>query len=104
MKNNGNNNNASNALSILDGRQPPSTDDLDLRAAFGDALEIAEVIHRLREEAGLTQRELAERAGTTASVICRLEDADYWGHSMALLRRVADAVGKRVEVRVVPAA
>ena len=26
---------------------------------------------------------------TTASVICRLEDADYEGHSMAMLRRVS---------------
>jgi hypothetical protein len=36
-------------------------------------------------------------------VICRLEDADYDGHSLAMLRRVAAAVGKRVEVRFVPA-
>jgi hypothetical protein len=42
--------------------------------------------------------------GTTASVICRLEDAGYEGHSMTMLRRVAQAMGKRVEVRFVPAA
>ncbi len=40
--------------------------------------------------------------GTTASVICRLEDADYEGHSMAMLRRIAAALKKRVEVRFVP--
>jgi len=39
--------------------------------------------------------------GTTASVICRLEDADYSGHSLAMLRRIAAAVGMRVEVRFV---
>ena len=46
-------------------------------------------------------RELA-RVGTTASVICRLEDADYDGHSLAMLRRIAGALGLRVEVRFVP--
>jgi ribosome-binding protein aMBF1 (putative translation factor) len=61
--------------------------------------EIARTIHRLRTQAGLTQRELAERVGTTASVISRLEDADYAGHSLAMLRRIAAALGRRVEVR-----
>jgi ribosome-binding protein aMBF1 (putative translation factor) len=93
-----------NALDILDKRHPPVGQDLELRATFGEAIEIAEMILQLREEAGLTQRELAKRVGTTASVICRLEDADYEGHSMAMLRRIAEAVGKRVEVRFVPAA
>jgi hypothetical protein len=37
-------------------------------------------------------------------VICRLEDADYEGHSPAMLRRIAAALGKRVEIRFVPAA
>jgi hypothetical protein len=41
--------------------------------------------------------------GTTTSVICRLEDADYQGHSLAMLRRVADALNKRVELRFVGA-
>ena len=39
------------------------------------------------------------RVGTTASVICRLEDADYEGHSLAMLRRIAAALNKRVEIR-----
>lgn len=60
-------------------------------------------VHRLRTRAGLSQRQLAARVGTTASVICRLEDADYEGHSLAMLRRIAAALNKRVEVRFVPA-
>src|SRR3954452_6015551 len=52
-------------------------------------------VYDLRTEAGLSQRELAARVGTTASVICRLEDADYQGHSLALLRRGAAAGGGR---------
>lgn len=63
--------------------------------------EIARKIHDLRTKAGLTQRELAKRVGTTASVICRLEDANYEGHSLAMLRRIAEALGKRVEIRFV---
>ena len=62
---------------------------------------IARQIFTLREKAGLSQRELARMVGTTASVICRLEDADYEGHSLAMLRRIAEALDKRVEIRFV---
>ena len=39
----------------------------------------------------------------TASVICRLEDADYDGHSLSMLKRIAEALDKRVEIRFPPA-
>ena len=61
--------------------------------------DVARGIYRLRTEAGLTQQALARKIGTTASVISRLEDADYTGHSLAMLRRVAAALGRRVEIR-----
>jgi len=64
--------------------------------------EIARKIYDLRKAAGLSQRALAELVGTTASVICRLEDADYEGHSLAMLQRIAAALNKRVEIRFVP--
>jgi ribosome-binding protein aMBF1 (putative translation factor) len=64
-------------------------------------MEIARKIYDLRTKAGLTQKELAKRVGTTASVICRLEDADYEGHSLSMLRRIAFALGKKVEIRFV---
>lgn len=64
--------------------------------------EIARKIHELRTEAALTQAQLAKRIGTTASVICRLEDADYEGHSLAMLRRIAAALNQRVEIRFIP--
>ena len=63
---------------------------------------VARKIYNLRAKAGLSQRELARLIGTTASVICRLEDADYEGHSMAMLKRIARALNKRVEIRFVP--
>ncbi len=51
------------------------------------------IIHR-RHYAHRPERE-------TSSVICRLEDADYEGHSLAMLQRIAAALNKRVEIRFV---
>jgi ribosome-binding protein aMBF1 (putative translation factor) len=63
--------------------------------------DVARKIAALRTEAGLSQRQLAKLVGTTASVICRLEDADYEGHSLAMLQRIAAALNRRVEIRFV---
>ena len=81
-------------------------EDRERRAAYEEELlnaEIASLLCRLRTQAGLSQRELAMRVGTTASVICRLEDADYEGHSLAMLRRIAAALDRRLQIRFVPA-
>lgn len=64
-------------------------------------LDIARKIYGLRTKAKLSQEELAKKVGTTQSVISRLEDADYDRHSLAMLRRIASALGKRVEIRFV---
>lgn len=80
-------------------------EDKEKAASFAEELanaEIADQIYRLRTKARLSQRQLAARIGTTASVICRLEDADYGGQSLAMLRRIAAALNKRVEIRFVP--
>jgi len=63
--------------------------------------EIARKIRDLRTAAGLTQSQLGKLIGTTASVISRLEDADYEGHSLAMLRRIAAGLNQRVEIRFV---
>jgi transcriptional regulator with XRE-family HTH domain len=76
-------------------------DDPERIAAYERALSnarAAQAIYDLRTEAGLTQTQLAQRVGTTASVISRLEDADYEGHTLAMLSRVAAALGRRVEM------
>lgn len=64
--------------------------------------DVARKLTTLRLHAGLTQRQLANLVGTTASAICRLENADYEGHSLAMLNRVAAALHRRVELRFVP--
>ncbi len=77
----------------------------DMLAALEEARandEVARKIYELRTKAGLSQRQLAKLMGTTASVICLLEDADYEGHSLSMLRRVATALHRRVEIRFVP--
>jgi len=63
---------------------------------------IAQEIYDLRTKAGLTQKQLAELVGTAHSVISRLEDADYGGHSLRMLQRISAALNRRVEVRFVP--
>ncbi len=64
--------------------------------------DIGQKVYELRTQAGLSQRALAKLIGTTASVICRLEDSDYRGHSFGMLRRIAAALNQRVEIHFVP--
>lgn len=40
-------------------------------------IDLALLVREMRDSAKMTQQELAERAGTTQSVIARLEDAEY---------------------------
>jgi transcriptional regulator with XRE-family HTH domain len=63
---------------------------------------IASQIFGARTDAGLTQSQLAARVGTTQSVIARLEDADYQGHSLRLLKKVARALGQTLRVELGP--
>ncbi|HEV1284674.1 MAG TPA: helix-turn-helix domain-containing protein [Bryobacteraceae bacterium] len=65
-------------------------------------VEVAQLIYDMRTKASLSQRELAKRVGTTASVICRLEDSDYEGHTLTMVRRIATALNRRLELRAVP--
>ena len=64
-------------------------------------VEAAQLVYDLRRKAGLSQRELAKKVGTTASVICRMEQADYES-SLPMLRRIASALNRRLELRAVP--
>jgi ribosome-binding protein aMBF1 (putative translation factor) len=56
-------------------------------------IDLALLVREMREDAGLTQAELARKVGTTQSVIARLEDAEYAGHSLTMLERIAVACG-----------
>lgn len=80
-------------------------DDVERQAMLEQEIvnaEAAQLIYDMRTMAGLTQRELAKRVGTTASVICRLENSDYDGVTLAMLRRIANVVDRRIEIHAVP--
>ena len=64
--------------------------------------DVARQICELRTRAGLTQAQVAKLIGTAPSVLSRLEAADYEGHSLSMLRRIAAALQSRVEIRFVP--
>jgi ribosome-binding protein aMBF1 (putative translation factor) len=80
-------------------------DDEELRAAVDEETvhsHVASLLYEARTRAGLTQSDLAELVGTRQSVISRLESADYGGHSLSMLVRIAAALEKRIEIRFVP--
>ena len=81
-------------------------DDADMRQMIAEETlnaQVARMIYEARTAAGLTQKELAERVGTKQPVIARLEDADYEGHSLSVLHRIAAALGKELDIHFVPA-
>ncbi len=61
-------------------------------------IDLALLVREIREDAGLTQAELARKVGTTQSVIARLEGAEYAGHSLSMLERVAAACGVNLKL------
>ena len=66
-------------------------------------MHVAQLIYDARDDAGLTQKQLAEMVGTKQQVIARLEDADYEGHSLSMLRRIGEALELELEIRFVAA-
>lgn len=65
--------------------------------------QVAAMIYNLRTGADLTQKELADLIGTKQSVISRLEDADYDGHSLSMLSRIAEALKQKMVVEMTAA-
>ncbi len=88
-----------NALKILD---RVTGDDPSLREMIAEETvnsQVARLIYDARARAGLTQKQLADLVGTKQPVIARLEDADYRGHSLFMLQRIATALKKRLSIR-----
>jgi len=93
----------SNAVEIMDLEFSDDPNYQRIRAQERIKSQAAQAIYDARMAAGLTQSQLARLAGTTQSVISRLEDGDYDRHSLATLERIAAALDRRVEVHFVPA-
>lgn len=69
-----------------------------------DEMPMFDLILKARSEAGLTQAQVAERMGTQAPAVARLENALITGKhspSVATLQKYAAALGKKLEVRLV---
>lgn len=68
----------------------------------GEAWDVALQLAALREQAGLSQKELARKLKTSQQNISRLESPGYEGHSLSMLRRVAKVLHARVRVVLEP--
>jgi ribosome-binding protein aMBF1 (putative translation factor) len=66
------------------------------RAEINQGLDLGQLIYDLRTQAGLSQRELAQRMGTTQSVISRLEEGGGARNRIDTLARVATALGRHL--------
>jgi transcriptional regulator with XRE-family HTH domain len=64
----------------------------------GEAWDVALQIAALREQAGLSQKDLAKLLKTSQQQISRLESPGYEGHSLSTLRRVAGVLHARVRI------
>jgi transcriptional regulator with XRE-family HTH domain len=93
----------SNAVEILNRK---FGDSADIREQVDEELinlQVSELIYQARTAAGLTQKQLAELIGTKQPVIARLEDADYDGHSLKMLQKIAAALDKKIYIGFVEA-
>ncbi|MBD2497426.1 helix-turn-helix transcriptional regulator [Nostoc sp. FACHB-280] len=92
----------SDAIKIID---KITNSDSELQALVEEAsinAEVAQLIYEARTKAGLTQKQLAELVGTKQPVIARLEDADYEGHSLSMLQKIAHVLNQRVVIQLTP--
>ncbi len=90
------------ATQLMDQRFGVKPDSQALQEQFAEQAEVAEMLFAARKAAGMTQAELAAAAGTTQQVVSQLENADYEGHSLSMLKRLARAMHQRLELRMVP--
>lgn len=89
----------SDALTILDRMAGENSELRRLTEEARVKAAVAQLIYAARLKAGLSQVGLAERIKTKQSVISRLEDADYEGHSLSIVQRIAAALGQCLEIR-----
>lgn len=86
------------ALTIIDGMFGGDTEWNRLVNEEALKLRIGQMIYDVREEAGLSHAQLAERVGVDAEVIRKVEAADYDDGPIEVLIRVCLALRKKVEI------
>jgi ribosome-binding protein aMBF1 (putative translation factor) len=75
---------------------------LEMLEAERIKLDIAQQVCDLRQFTGLSQTEFAKQVGVNPSVIEDLEESDYDGDAFLMLNRIAKALNRKVEVRIIP--
>ena len=65
-----------------------------------EEFEMLESILKLREDAGVSQDALARKAGISRSVYARLERDGFRNASLAILRKIAEALDARLVVHI----
>jgi ribosome-binding protein aMBF1 (putative translation factor) len=68
----------------------------EARTSINQDLDLGQLIYDMRTQAGLSQRELAERMETTQSVISRLEEGGGAKNRIDTLARVATALDRHL--------
>jgi ribosome-binding protein aMBF1 (putative translation factor) len=89
----------------IEGQAKMTGNDQELQQTIADEMlnaEMARLIYQARSAAELTQAELTELIGSRQPVIARLEDADYEGHSLSMLQRIAAAFHQPIKIHFVP--
>ena len=77
--------------------------DPDFAARFekaGQAWDVALQLVALRKASGMSQKELGKMVGTSQQQISRLESPSYEGHSLSMLRRVAEVLGAKIHIEI----
>jgi transcriptional regulator with XRE-family HTH domain len=88
-------------MSELDNQLKEEFADPDYRAAYAESFVdawIALQIRIIREQRGMTQKDLAEALHTTQTAISRLENVNYSGRTIGTLKNVAKAFDCRLKV------
>jgi len=79
--------------------------DTSVKKVYGDLHEEFQVsaeILKARTRAKMTQLEVAKKIGTKAPAISRLESPEYGKASIAVLRKVANALDCELQVKFIP--
>jgi predicted transcriptional regulator len=93
----------SDAIKIIEKMTDGDSEIQEMIAVASINATVAQLIYEARTKAGLTQKELADLIGTKQPVIARLEDADYEGHSLSMLQKIACALNQKVKIVLTPA-
>ncbi len=62
-------------------------------------MQIGQAVHDLRNKVGLSQADLAKLTNTNQSIISKVENADYDGNAIEILRRVCFALHSKISIQ-----